>query len=425
MESTAVRELLIDHIENRSSGDYSTGMNVHQTFFADLDGLNGGVGYPTGMRKVAWANGSWDSPNFNGDDFVLVNHQTTIINDLLDSELTSLDRQPGSFLPESFSGLVDGRVSSSSGDYPTAGRILLRNIGNIFNMFTYVVSLGTSSVGDFYTTEVVNTPTFIPTTSALDRGSQTSPTAFDETQNSAIRRSHDAVPDGAVTFLLEELGFPVNGLPPAAPSNFRITNYYANGQSPNLAWDPPAGGASASSYRVYRRCVTSNTSACVPSTSWQPIGTTTGTSYTDGGAVVASTGDRLYEYRATGLNMNGESPPSNAASVRGDHNGYPGGGYLTANPGGGRTPTEVELAPSAPNPTSGPAEIVFGLPEPGPVTLAVYDVTGREVARLADGEHGAGYHRVRLDATDLAPGTYVYRLTTPAGHLARTLAVVR
>jgi hypothetical protein len=75
---------------------------------------------------------------------------------------------------------------------------------------------------------------------------------------------------------------------------------------------------------------------------------------------------------------------------------------------GERPPIEagVVLAPVSPNPSRGDATLRFLLAEPAYVTLAVYDVGGRQVARLADGEIAAGSHTVRFDATTLPAGVY-------------------
>ena len=83
------------------------------------------------------------------------------------------------------------------------------------------------------------------------------------------------------------------------------------------------------------------------------------------------------------------------------------------------------LDAAAPNPTAGPARITFALPEAGPVRLAVYDVLGREVARLVDGELGAGRHVAALDGAALPGGTYLYRLDAGGRTLVRQLTVVR
>ena len=67
-----------------------------------------------------------------------------------------------------------------------------------------------------------------------------------------------------------------------------------------------------------------------------------------------------------------------------------------------------------PNPFNPSTEIQFTLPEASRVTLAVYDVQGREVARLLDGQQEAGPHAVTFTAADLPTGTYIYRLTAGA-----------
>ncbi len=45
------------------------------------------------------------------------------------------------------------------------------------------------------------------------------------------------------------------------------------------------------------------------------------------------------------------------------------------------------------------------------VTLRVYDVLGREVARLVNEELGPGTYVKTWDATGIAAGIYFYRLT--------------
>jgi hypothetical protein len=43
----------------------------------------------------------------------------------------------------------------------------------------------------------------------------------------------------------------------------------------------------------------------------------------------------------------------------------------------------------------------------------VYDILGREVARLIDGYMEPGYHEVQWNGRDLASGIYIARLVTP------------
>jgi hypothetical protein len=46
------------------------------------------------------------------------------------------------------------------------------------------------------------------------------------------------------------------------------------------------------------------------------------------------------------------------------------------------------------------------------VDLRVYDVLGREVAVLVNGVQTAGTHSVTFNASSLATGVYMYRLTS-------------
>ena len=78
------------------------------------------------------------------------------------------------------------------------------------------------------------------------------------------------------------------------------------------------------------------------------------------------------------------------------------------------TPTAFRLFPNYPNPFNPSTEIRFALPEASPVSLVVYDVTGREVARLVDGPMPPGTHRVTFDASRLPSGLYLYRMVAGA-----------
>ncbi|NOX37747.1 MAG: T9SS type A sorting domain-containing protein [Calditrichaeota bacterium] len=63
-----------------------------------------------------------------------------------------------------------------------------------------------------------------------------------------------------------------------------------------------------------------------------------------------------------------------------------------------------------PNPFNPVTTIAFSLPVRSRVRLEVYDVLGREVARLVDGVKPAGRYEVSFDATQLPSGVYIYRL---------------
>ncbi|MBI3872224.1 MAG: PKD domain-containing protein [candidate division Zixibacteria bacterium] len=78
----------------------------------------------------------------------------------------------------------------------------------------------------------------------------------------------------------------------------------------------------------------------------------------------------------------------------------------------------ADISSVYPNPFNAGTNISFTLSEGGNVTLAVYDVLGREVRQLVSGYYPEGPHTVAFDAADdhgahLASGMYFYRLTTP------------
>jgi hypothetical protein len=85
---------------------------------------------------------------------------------------------------------------------------------------------------------------------------------------------------------------------------------------------------------------------------------------------------------------------------------------------------EFTLGGAYPNPFSGASTLAFTLPATSDISLAVYDVLGRQVAVLADGEHAAGRHSVTIDGSSLAAGVYVVRLAAGEYVAARRLTVV-
>ncbi len=69
-------------------------------------------------------------------------------------------------------------------------------------------------------------------------------------------------------------------------------------------------------------------------------------------------------------------------------------------------PTQYDLHANFPNPFNPTTTLTYDLPESGYVRLSVYDVTGREVARLVDGRKEAGYHQATFSGEHLASGVY-------------------
>lgn len=98
---------------------------------------------------------------------------------------------------------------------------------------------------------------------------------------------------------------------------------------------------------------------------------------------------------------------------------------------GGPVPLQVlALGQNFPNPFNPLTAIEFSLPVRGAVALRVFDLRGRWVHTLAEGEFEAGIHRIQWDGTDatgrsVASGTYVYELRTADRVLVRKMGLLK
>lgn len=88
-------------------------------------------------------------------------------------------------------------------------------------------------------------------------------------------------------------------------------------------------------------------------------------------------------------------------------------------------PAAFALDSAYPNPFNSTAQFSYALPEQATVSLVVYDLLGKEVARVVEGIQAAGYHQVSWDAADLPSGTYVYQLTAGEFQSSKTIVLSR
>jgi hypothetical protein len=75
-------------------------------------------------------------------------------------------------------------------------------------------------------------------------------------------------------------------------------------------------------------------------------------------------------------------------------------------------PKEFSLNQNYPNPFNPTTNIMFGIPQNSSVKIAIYDMLGREVATLVNANYTPGYYTVPFNASKLASGMYIYRMTS-------------
>ncbi|UCC78595.1 MAG: T9SS type A sorting domain-containing protein [Candidatus Zixiibacteriota bacterium] len=85
-----------------------------------------------------------------------------------------------------------------------------------------------------------------------------------------------------------------------------------------------------------------------------------------------------------------------------------------------RLPDRLTLSQNYPNPFNPQTTMSFGLPQKSTVALDIYDLLGRKVTRLVDGDMEAGQHVITWNGKDsngnsVSSGIYFYRLITDYG----------
>ena len=102
-------------------------------------------------------------------------------------------------------------------------------------------------------------------------------------------------------------------------------------------------------------------------------------------------------------------------------------GSFTAVAAGVEIPADTKLMmdPIYPNPAMEESFVHFTLDQSGPVTLRIYDATGKLALTAIDEVMAAGHHMVEIDTKKLASGRYQYILQQGDAVLRRAMIVVK
>jgi subtilisin family serine protease len=95
-----------------------------------------------------------------------------------------------------------------------------------------------------------------------------------------------------------------------------------------------------------------------------------------------------------------------------------------------RMPRRYALGQNVPNPFNPQTTIAFALPQGGPTTLRVFDVRGRRVLTLVDGDLPAGEHQVVWngrgdDGARVASGVYFYEIRSGSFRAVKKMGLVK
>ncbi len=85
-------------------------------------------------------------------------------------------------------------------------------------------------------------------------------------------------------------------------------------------------------------------------------------------------------------------------------------------------PSTLDLIQNYPNPFNASTLIRYSLPQASDVRITIYDILGRRVETLVQGEQPAGYHQITWDARDQSSGMYFYKIQ--AGEYSETKKMV-
>jgi hypothetical protein len=103
-----------------------------------------------------------------------------------------------------------------------------------------------------------------------------------------------------------------------------------------------------------------------------------------------------------------------------------------ANAGAGENTTSIlaglelngtlELA-NYPNPFTEFTNLIFVLPEAGPVRISLFDITGRKLAEIANEHRLAGKNEIKLQRNGLRRGIYLISLEFKGRLITKKLAI--
>jgi len=88
-------------------------------------------------------------------------------------------------------------------------------------------------------------------------------------------------------------------------------------------------------------------------------------------------------------------------------------------------PQGFDLHQNYPNPFNPSTRINFSLPYQTKVRINMYDIRGRKVAELINGEKSVGTHEVNFEAKNLSSGVYIYQLEYSGQVISKKMLLIK
>jgi hypothetical protein len=78
-----------------------------------------------------------------------------------------------------------------------------------------------------------------------------------------------------------------------------------------------------------------------------------------------------------------------------------------------------------PNPFNPTVNVEYTIPERGVVHIKLFDILGREVSEIFDGESTAGTHQIKIDGKDLSSGIYFVNFISGKYMVAKKVVLIK
>ena len=93
-------------------------------------------------------------------------------------------------------------------------------------------------------------------------------------------------------------------------------------------------------------------------------------------------------------------------------------------------PTVFALEQNYPNPFNPSTQIRYAIPDQSMVTISIYDMMGRKIRTLIQGNISAGYHTTVWNATNdkglpVGAGMYIYTIRTGTYHQMKKMVLLK